>query len=125
MRVNAWIVGTAALLSLTACGGADKGGNSVQMKDMEVVDGTATDAMTDLDGVQSEGTAIALPGANAAVVILHRDLRAKRGLKPRPRDLLKRRRRLDVQRGALRQDSAVEAHRDHERQLRCRCGRCW
>ena len=66
MRVNAWIVGTAALLSLTACGGADKGGNSVQMKDMEVVDGTATDAMTDLDGVQSEGPAIALPGANAA-----------------------------------------------------------
>ena len=62
MRVNAWIVGTAALLSLTACGGADKGGNSVQMKDMEVVDGTATDAMTDLDGVQSEGTAIAAPG---------------------------------------------------------------
>lgn len=66
MRVNAWIVCTAALLSLTACGGADKGGNSVQMKDMEVVDGTATDAMTDLDGVQSEGTAIALPGTNAA-----------------------------------------------------------
>ena len=61
MRVNAWIVCTAALLSLTACGGADKGGNSVQMKDMEVVDGTATDAMTDLDGVQSEGTSLALP----------------------------------------------------------------
>ena len=62
MRVNAWIVCTAALLSLTACGSGDKGGSNVQMKDMEVMDGTATDAMTDLDGVQSEGTAIAAPG---------------------------------------------------------------
>ena len=62
MRVNAWIVCTAALLSLTACGGGDKSGSNVQMKDMEVMDGTATDAMTDLDGVQSEGTAIAAPG---------------------------------------------------------------
>ncbi|MEC3912108.1 hypothetical protein U5A82_17010 [Sphingobium sp. CR2-8] len=53
-------------LSLAACGGKEEGGNKVQMKDMEVVDGTATDAMTDLDGVQSEGTAIALPEGNAA-----------------------------------------------------------
>lgn len=52
--------------ALTGCGGGDKGGNSVQMKDMEVVDGTASDAMTDLDGVQSEGTAVTLPGGNAA-----------------------------------------------------------
>lgn len=52
-------------LPLAACGG-EKSGNSVQMKDMEVVDGTATDAMTDLDGVQSEGTAIAVPAGNAA-----------------------------------------------------------
>lgn len=51
---------------LAACGGGDKGGNSVQMKDLEVVDGTATDAMTDLDGVQSEGTATVLPIGNAA-----------------------------------------------------------
>jgi len=61
---------TAALLAggiaLTGCGDKDQGGNKVQMKDMEVVDGTATDAMTDLDGVQSEGTAIALPSGNAA-----------------------------------------------------------
>jgi len=33
---------------------------------MEVVDGTATDAMTDLDGVRSEGTAVALPDNNSA-----------------------------------------------------------
>lgn len=61
---------TAALLAgciaLAACSDKEQGGNKVQMKDMEVVDGTATDAMTDLDGVQSEGTAIALPTQNAA-----------------------------------------------------------
>lgn len=51
---------------VAACGGETKGGNSVQMKDMEVVDGTATDAMTDLDGVQSEGGASALPTGNAS-----------------------------------------------------------
>ena len=56
----------ATCLSLAACGDKEEGGNKVQMKDMEVVDGTATDAMTDLDGVQSEGGAIALPGGNAA-----------------------------------------------------------
>lgn len=52
-------------VSLTACGKKDDGATKVQMKDMEVVDGTATDAMTDLDGVQSEGGA-ATPLANAA-----------------------------------------------------------
>jgi hypothetical protein len=59
---------TLGCLSLVACGGKDEGGNKVQMKDMEVVDGTATDAMTDLDGVQSEGGALAMPdnGTNAS-----------------------------------------------------------
>lgn len=55
-----------ACLPLTACDKKDEGATKVQMKDMEVVDGTATDAMTDLDGVQSEGTAVALPAGNAA-----------------------------------------------------------
>lgn len=60
------IAGLAACALLVGCGGnGDKGGGSVQMKDMEVVDGTATDAMTDLDGVQSEGTATVLPASNA------------------------------------------------------------
>lgn len=54
-----------AALPLAGCG-SEKSGNSVQMTDMEVVDGTATDAMTDLDGVQSEGTAIAVPAGNAS-----------------------------------------------------------
>ncbi|QGP79971.1 hypothetical protein [Sphingobium sp. CAP-1] len=54
-----------ACLPLAACGKKDEGTTKVQMKDMEVVDGTATDAMTDLDGVQSEGTAVALSTGNA------------------------------------------------------------
>lgn len=70
MRFGANIFSTltliAATLPLAACGGKEESGNKVQMKDMEVVDGTATDAMTDLDGVQSEGTAVALPGNNSA-----------------------------------------------------------
>ena len=57
-------LGMAAAL-LTACGGGkDKGEKNVAMRDMEVVDGTASDAMTDLDGVQTEG--IALPPAASA-----------------------------------------------------------
>ncbi|MCP1471600.1 hypothetical protein J3E64_003311 [Sphingobium sp. OAS761] len=56
----------AGCAALAGCGGDDKPGNMVQMKDMEVVDGTATDAMTDLDGVQSEGVSAALPDGNAA-----------------------------------------------------------
>ncbi|MET0370746.1 MAG: hypothetical protein ABW039_05135 [Sphingobium sp.] len=52
--------------ALSACGSDEKGSNSIQMKDMEVVDGTATDAMTDLDGVQSESAAIAPAADNAA-----------------------------------------------------------
>lgn len=54
MRRIATATCLALMLSLAACGGKDEGGNKVEMKDMEVVDGTTSDAMTDLDGVQSE-----------------------------------------------------------------------
>jgi len=70
MHATAKILIKAVLLSgcatLMGCSGGDKGGNAVQMKDMEVIDGTATDAMTDLDGVQSEGTATVMPAGNAS-----------------------------------------------------------
>lgn len=62
---------TATALSLvlltTGCGGVKDSGNTteVQMKDLETVDGTINDAMTDLDGVQSEGTAMAETGSNS------------------------------------------------------------
>lgn len=46
---------------LGGCGGKEKSSTAVPMNNMEVVDGTATDAMTDLDGVQSEGVTAALP----------------------------------------------------------------
>ncbi|MGC4250409.1 MAG: hypothetical protein QM605_02790 [Sphingobium sp.] len=70
MRAKARIwIGAALLIggmALTGCSGGEKTGNAVQMKDMEVVDGTATDAMTDLDGVQSEGTLAVMPNASNA-----------------------------------------------------------
>jgi hypothetical protein len=58
----------AALLcaSLGACGkSGDEAGNMVSLKDLEVVDGTTSDAMTDLDGVKTEGTALAPVPSNA------------------------------------------------------------
>ena len=62
--LNIAALGMAATL-LTACGGKQgEDEQSVTMRDMEVVDGTATDAMTDLDGVQAEG--LALPPAPTA-----------------------------------------------------------
>jgi len=63
---------TAAVLALGlltgACGGGQNAGNGaqVQIKDLETVDGTINDAMTDLDGVQSEGTTLAETGGNAS-----------------------------------------------------------
>lgn len=55
----------AALLG--ACGRGNETGNStqVQMTDLEKADGTINDAMTDLDGVQVEGT-MAAPIDNSA-----------------------------------------------------------
>jgi len=70
MRADAKMILTALLWGgcalLTACGGDEKSGNTVQMKDLEVVDGTTTDAMTDLDGVQSEAPAPVSSSASAA-----------------------------------------------------------
>jgi hypothetical protein len=56
----------AGCTALAGCGKGEKTGNTVQMKDLEVVDGTTTDAMTDLDGVQSEApsTAMTSTGGN-------------------------------------------------------------
>ena len=62
--LNIAALGMAATL-LVACGGNQgEDEQNVAMRDMEVMDGTATDAMTDLDGVQSEG--LALPPAPTA-----------------------------------------------------------
>ena len=70
MRLDARMICTvlaiAGCLGTSACGKKEQGGNTVQMKDLEVVDGTTTDAMTDLDGVQSEVPAPAVPGMSAA-----------------------------------------------------------
>lgn len=42
------------LAALTACGGADEAGSNVALRDMEVIDGTANDAMVDLDNAPSD-----------------------------------------------------------------------
>jgi len=44
-----------ACLLLASCGGGEKTGNAVEMRDMEVVDGTVNDSMTDLDAVKADG----------------------------------------------------------------------
>ncbi|UZW55060.1 hypothetical protein NUH86_16550 [Sphingobium sp. JS3065] len=48
-------------MALAGCGSQKESGTAVPMNNLEVVDGTATDAMTDLDGVRSEGAVMALP----------------------------------------------------------------
>jgi hypothetical protein len=65
--ISRWIGALGLALALAACGkSGTTTGNSVAMKDLEVVDGTTTDAMTDLDGVRTEGTAMApMQGGNS------------------------------------------------------------
>lgn len=56
----------AASLSLTACGGSEKGNTTqAHLSDLEKADGTISDAMTDLDGVQTETPVAALSNSAA------------------------------------------------------------
>lgn len=67
LSLHARIALIALMLPLAACGSKGTDNKStVPMKDLEVVDGTANDAMTDLDGVKSEGTALVDTGASNA-----------------------------------------------------------
>ena len=53
------MLGASACLMLSACGdNKEASGNAVQMRDMEVVDGTVNDSMTDLDAVKSDGVGV-------------------------------------------------------------------
>jgi hypothetical protein len=69
MRLDAKMLWMTAIsvgcMALAGCGSKKEESTAVPMNNMEVVDGTATDAMTDLDGVQGEGTALALPANRA------------------------------------------------------------
>lgn len=59
VRSSIFLLGTSACLLLTACGDKkEAAGNAVQMRDMEVVDGTVNDSMTDLDAVKSDGVGV-------------------------------------------------------------------
>jgi hypothetical protein len=53
------MIAAAAVLLLAGCGSDKKAaGSAVEMRDMDVVDGTANDAMTDLDAVRSDGVGV-------------------------------------------------------------------
>ena len=57
----------AASLTLAGCGEKKaEQSATTQLKDLEITDGTVNDAMTDLDGVKSEGTALADTGSTNA-----------------------------------------------------------
>lgn len=59
VRSPLMVLGTSACLLLSACGdNKEAAGNTVQMRDMEVVDGTVNDSMTDLDAVKSDGVGV-------------------------------------------------------------------
>lgn len=59
----------ATVTLLCACDGSKPAaGGNVTMRDMEVVDGTANDSMTDLDNATTDGTLLANAGlANAGL----------------------------------------------------------
>ena len=67
VRHGAMVAALAALL-LAGCGSKTKTavGNEVQMRDLNVVDGTANDAMTDLDAVKADGVGLGSNGATNA-----------------------------------------------------------
>ncbi len=57
----------ASSLLLAGCGGKKTAAsNVVEMRDMEVVDGTANDDMTDLDAVRTNGIGVGDNAGNAA-----------------------------------------------------------
>ena len=59
VRSPLMLLGASACLLLAGCGdNKDATGNAVQMRDMEVVDGTVNDSMTDLDAVKSDGVGV-------------------------------------------------------------------
>jgi len=64
-------------LALASCGKSEESpAKKVEMRDMEAVDGTISDAMTDLDAVQADGTALANNAAgNAASPSTRRKMR--------------------------------------------------
>jgi hypothetical protein len=56
-----------AVALLSGCGTKKTAaGNAVEMRDMEVVDGTANDAMTDLDAVRADGIGVGSNEGNGA-----------------------------------------------------------
>lgn len=76
------------VLMAGGCGGGEGAGNGteLQMNNLEQVDGTINDAMTDLDGVQSEGTALANTGSNVSIASKSTGDKAQNATKPSTED---------------------------------------
>ncbi len=59
------VLGVALSLLVSGCNGKGTGNSAtMQIKDLEAVDGTINDSMTDLDGVQSESVMAVDTGSN-------------------------------------------------------------
>jgi len=59
ITLRAMVLCAIPCLLLAGCGGgggsSETGGNAVEMRDMDIVDGTVNDSMTDLDAVRADG----------------------------------------------------------------------
>lgn len=71
-RLAPLAISSALILLLAACGSSketaasNSGNGAVGMRDMEVVDGTTNDSMTDLDAVRQDGAGLNNMAANDA-----------------------------------------------------------
>ena len=55
-RLSLILLALSGSLALAGCGSSkETAGNAVEMRDMEVVDGSVNDSMTDLDAVKADG----------------------------------------------------------------------
>lgn len=65
-RVTMALCAASCVLLASCGGGSETAGNTVEMRDMDVVDGTVNDSMTDLDAVTANGVGTGNHASNAS-----------------------------------------------------------